>query len=60
MRLKHRKDGNHGKHGWVGGNPRHGRHHGNFRGDAQKLKRELSARLRGFWDDCKANAEDRS
>jgi hypothetical protein len=25
MRIKHRKDYNHGKSGWVGGNPRYDR-----------------------------------
>ena len=25
MRLKHKKDGNHGKNGWVSGNPRYKR-----------------------------------
>lgn len=25
MRAKHPKDGNHGKRGWVGGNPRYKR-----------------------------------
>lgn len=26
MRPKHRRDKNHGKNGWVGGNPRYNRH----------------------------------
>lgn len=28
MRRKHRKDKNHGKNGWVGGNPRYGKSSG--------------------------------
>ncbi len=34
MRQKHRNDYNHGKHGWIGGNPRYGRSRGHRRGDA--------------------------
>ncbi len=26
MKAKHRKDANHGKRGWVSGNPRYNRH----------------------------------
>lgn len=39
MRSKHRNDKNHGKNGYVGGNPRHGKARGSFRGQRAKLKR---------------------
>lgn len=35
-RRKHRKDGKHGKQGWVGGNPRYGRRRGNGNESARK------------------------
>lgn len=38
MRPKHLKDYNHGKNGWVGGNPRWGKAHGNFRGSRCREK----------------------
>jgi hypothetical protein len=38
MRLKHRRDQNHGKNGWVGGNPRYGRNRGFRKSDAPKDK----------------------
>lgn len=37
MRAKHRKDKNHGKNGWVGGNPRY-RGKGFQKGDRAKVK----------------------
>lgn len=44
MKTKHRNDYNHGKNGWVGGNPRYGKSKGNWRGgraaDKQVLRRE--------------------
>jgi hypothetical protein len=33
MRKKHRNDKNHGKDGWVGGNPRYGKARGSRKGD---------------------------
>jgi hypothetical protein len=37
MKTKHKKDGNHGKRGWVSGNPRYSR---------SKVKRMLTAGVR--------------
>lgn len=39
MKKKHRRDKNHGKQGWVGGNPRY-RGNGNFKPDRAKIKRQ--------------------
>ncbi len=38
MREKHRNDKNHGRSGWVGGNPRYGKGYGNFKGLRPKDK----------------------
>ena len=36
--MKHRNDYNHGKSGWVGGNPRFGKHRGSHKGRRAALK----------------------
>lgn len=43
MRPKHRKDGNHGKQGWVSGNPRYNRHRkpGNRQGHKDRTMKGL-------------------
>lgn len=38
MRRKHRNDYNHGRDGWIGGNPRYGKHRGHRRGSRAKDK----------------------
>jgi len=38
MRSKHRKDYNHGKNGWVVGNPRYGKAVGSTKGSRAKIK----------------------
>ena len=38
-RPKHRKDHNHGKNGWVGGNPRYGKSKGFHKAQRAKNKR---------------------
>lgn len=38
MRTKHRNDKNHGKNGWVGGNPRMGKSRGNFKGQRAAMQ----------------------
>lgn len=53
MRKKHRNDKNHGKDGWVGGNPRHGRSRGHRRGQAPALKRKTA-------EEIKRNLEDKA
>jgi hypothetical protein len=40
-RKKHRNDKNHGKNGWVGGNPRYGKSRGHRRGLRAKDKRRI-------------------
>lgn len=46
MRKKHRNDHNHGKQGWIGGNPRHGRARGHRRAEAPKLKAQFRKQIR--------------
>lgn len=38
MRPKHRKDKNHGRNGWVCGNPRYGKSVGSTKGSRAKNK----------------------
>lgn len=39
MKAKHKKDGNHGKRGMIGGNPRFGKSRGNFKGQRAGSKK---------------------
>lgn len=41
MKRKHRNDQNHGKNGWVGGNPRYGKSNGHRKGNRAADKRSL-------------------
>lgn len=39
MKQKHRNDQNHGKNGWVGGNPRYGKSKGHHKSNRAADKR---------------------
>lgn len=39
MKKKHKNDQNHGKSGYVGGNPRYGKSRGNFKGQRAASKK---------------------
>jgi len=47
MRTKHRNDMNHGKNGWVGGNPRYGRKRGFRKSDQPRDKAAFAKEQRG-------------
>ena len=47
MRSKHRNDYNHGKNGYVGGNPRSGKAKGNFKGERAKDKTKIKKSIQG-------------
>ena len=45
MKNKHRNDKNHGKDGWVGGNPRYGRKRGFRKPDAPREKAKCAKEI---------------
>lgn len=45
MRGKHRNDQNHGKNGYIGGNPRTGKSRGNFKGERANEKEQTAGEI---------------
>ncbi len=58
MGPKHRNDYNHGKHGWIGGNPRFGKTRGNFKGKRQGAHRQALRIVRSALADMRAEREE--